>query len=107
MASALRGSAGDALLIADFVGSEGFDPSGETVGTLTDLTVVPGDAVVAALVEPKDGGEPLAIPCKAVKLSRTAGTAGVAPPRPLGELRDSKAVKSLSQALGGVAAGGG
>lgn len=103
--SALSDAAESKLLIADLIGANVSDPSGNTVGTVDDLVAIPGGRIVAALIKPSDGGDLVPVPFKAVKVSQTADKASAALPDTLGAMRDSSAVQKLSDALGSLADG--
>ena len=101
----LQNQAQDALLVGDLIGAPAHAPSGEQVGTISNLVALPNGTLVAVLVQPADGGDPLALPYRLVKLGQRAGDAGVTLPDTLEGLRGSDALKNLSSALGGLISG--
>jgi hypothetical protein len=101
-ASLVEEAAQDALLVGDLMGADVTDPAGDAVGTVANLVAAPGGTLIAVLVEPEGGGEPLLVPYKAATVSMKADALGLSLPAPMGELRGSEAVRELSQALGGV-----
>ena len=99
--SALTEAGRDKLLIADLIGAKVTDPSGEA-GTLTNLVAVPGGRIVAALVTPAGGGDPIAIPYQLVKIDAAADTLGLSLPEPLADLAGRSGMEELGQAVGGL-----
>ena len=69
---AVKGQAQDALLVGDLIGAPARGPSGDQLGTISNLVALPNGTLVAVLVEPSDGGDPLAVPYKLVKLGPSA-----------------------------------
>lgn len=100
--SALSDAAEDKILIADLIGADVSDPSGDVVGTVDNLVAVPGGRIVAAIIKPEDDGDLLPVPFQAVKLSQGADKASVALPDTIGDMRDSSEVKDLSDAIGSL-----
>lgn len=100
-ASALTDAARDRLLVADLIGAEITDPAGRA-GTVTNLVAVPGGRLVAVLVEPSGGGEPIALPYQILKLDTASDTLGVSLERRLSELAGMQGITELGQAMGGL-----
>lgn len=100
--SALEEAAQDAVLVGDLIGAEATGPAGERVGSVSNLVALPGGTLIAALIAPDEGGEPLVVPFKALKLSMKADAAGVTLPESPEALRGTEAATRLSQALGGL-----
>ena len=99
--SALTEAGRDKLLIADLIGAKITDPSGEA-GTLTNLVAVPGGRIVAALVTPAGGGDPVVIPYQLVKIDAAADALGLSLPEPLADLAGRSGMAELGQAVGGL-----
>lgn len=110
---AVRSAAKDALLVKDMIGAKIVGPTGEKVGTVRDLVVIPGGQLVALVVSPDDLQHPILVPYKAAKISKAAkaasgavnATVEIQLPQPLDKLRAGKAVTDLTDALGGLIPG--
>ncbi len=97
------------LLASKMLGQEVTGPGGGTVGTLQDLVVVPGGQVIAVLVKPSDGGQPVALPYQAMKVSAAssaAGKAGLSLPVSLEDARAIQGMQALTKAVTGGSGGG-
>jgi len=97
-ADTLAQAAKNRILIRDLFGAEITGPEGEAIGTVQNLAVIPGGQIVAALVEMDDGTR-IAVPFKAVKVSRAAGKLSASLPVALSELEGMEALQSLARQM--------
>lgn len=100
-AQTLEKSAKGHLLVAEMLGSEIAGPSGDTLGTLENLVVIPGGKIVAAIVKPKQG-DPIALPYQALKVSAAASAGkktGLTLPIELEKARGMSALQDLTAAV--------
>jgi len=97
-ADTLAEAAKNRILIEDLFGTEITGPGGETIGTVDNLAVIPGGQIVAALVQTRDG-QRIAVPFKAVKLSRAAGKLAASLPVGLSELQGMEELQSLAERM--------
>ncbi len=103
-ADELAGKAKDSLLASEMIGREVTGPGGDSLGTVQDLVVIPGGQVMAILVKPKGGGEPVALPYRALKVSGAAKAAdqmGLSLPVSLDEARGMQGMQALTKAVTG------
>lgn len=94
-ANALRDAAENAILVRDLLGKEVADPSGESVGTIANLAVIPGGRIVAAILETPYGTR-VPVPFAAVKVAAKASSVSLT--KPLSELQAGDAYGALEDA---------
>ena len=103
-ADQLKGNAKSKLLASQVIGRQITGPGGKTAGTVEDLVVVPGGQVVAILVNPSGGGQPVALPYGALKVSAASSAAdemGLSLPVGLDEVRGMQGMQALTEAVTG------
>lgn len=98
-ATALREAATEKILVGDMHGQPLTGPSGEKVGTVRDLAVVPGGRLVAVVVELSDG-ERVALPYQTRAVSSAAEALDLSVPVDTREILEDARVAELSELLG-------
>jgi PRC-barrel domain len=92
------------VLASELIGRKVTGPGGGTVGTVEDLVVVPGGQVLAVLIK-SDGGQPVALPYGALKVSAASSAAdkmGLSLPVGLEEARAMQGMQALTKAVTGT-----
>ncbi len=99
--SALESAGRERLLVGSLIGSDVSGPDGEVVGTVDDLVVIPGGRIVAALIQPRDGGDVVPVPYQLVKLSHGAETVSAFLPDDLASFAGGDLTKKLQDVVSG------